>query len=269
MSSNDSPTNRRAAGGRPSASTRSGHPSGSQGRERIAQKKREEEAAAARSRRTRRLTVGALAVVGVLVVGVMVAVTVAPSDPQRSVAVGLPVVPGPLGPEGVPIEQGPMLASTASAATGQPVDGVECNSTEQVAYHVHTHLSIYVEGVLRPIPAGIGIVSPVGQQAPAGVFDHASQCYYWLHVHAQDGVIHIESPAGHSYVLGQFFDLWGQPLSSDRVGPATGPLTMWIDGHRYRGDPRAIPLGSHEDVQIDVGRPVVDPHSVRWAATSL
>ncbi|HEY4929494.1 MAG TPA: hypothetical protein VIH95_10125 [Acidimicrobiales bacterium] len=206
---------------------------------------------------------------GVLVVGVMVAVTVAPSDPQRSVAVGLPVVPGPLGPEGVPIEQGPMLASTASAATGQPVDGVECNSTEQVAYHVHTHLSIYVEGVLRPIPAGIGIVSPVGQQAPAGVFDHASQCYYWLHVHAQDGVIHIESPAGHSYVLGQFFDLWGQPLSSDRVGPATGPLTMWIDGHRYRGDPRAIPLGSHEDVQIDVGRPVVDPHSVRWAATSL
>jgi hypothetical protein len=174
-----------------------------------------------------------------------------------------------MGPEGVPIEQGPLLASAASSATGRTVDGVECNSSEQVAYHVHTHVSVYVDGVLRPMPAGIGIVAPIAQQTPNGAFDAASQCYYWLHVHAQDGVIHIESPAGHTYVLGQFFDLWGQPLGPDQVGPATGRLTIWVDGRRYRGDPRSIPLGSHEDVQIDVGSPVVGPHAVRWSATAL
>ena len=224
---------------------------------------------AARSRRTRRRSIGVLAAFTVAAVAVVVAVSVAPSGSTPGARDALPVVPGPMGPEYVPIEQGPLLASAASSATGQTVDGVECNSSEQVAYHVHTHLSVYVDGVLRPVPAGIGIVSPVVHQTPEGGFDAASHCYYWLHVHAQDGVIHIEPPAGHSYELGQFFDLWGQPLGPDRVGPATGRLTVWVDGRRYRGDPRSIPLGSHEDVQIDVGSPVVGPHAVRWSATAL
>ena len=54
----------------------------------------------------------------------------------------LPVVPGPIGSEGVPIEQGPVLASGSSSATGGTVDGVECNSSEQVANHVHAHLRV-------------------------------------------------------------------------------------------------------------------------------
>ena len=170
MSSNNAtPDHRRATGGRPSA-TRSGRPDGRQGRERIA-KKKEEEAAAAKSRRSRRRIVGALVVAAVLVIGVVVAVTAIPSTPPASPAAALPTVPGPMGPEAVPIEQGPVLASATGSAAGPPVDGVECNSSEQVAYHVHTHLSVYVDGVLRPIPAGIGIVSPVSEQTPQGVFD--------------------------------------------------------------------------------------------------
>jgi hypothetical protein len=169
----------------------------------------------------------------------------------------------------VPLEEGPVLASAASAASGQPVDGVQCNANEQVAYHVHTHLAVFVNGQLRPIPAGIGIVAPLPQQTADGAFDQASQCYYWLHVHAQDGVIHIESPAGHTYNLGDFFDLWGQPLSGDRVGPDQGPLVVFVNGTRFRGDPRAIVLGSHLDIQIDAGSPVIPPKSVDWSATSL
>jgi hypothetical protein len=178
-------------------------------------------------------------------------------------------VTGPAGPEGVPLEQGPMLAPASTAATGQTVDGVQCDSNEQVAYHVHTHLSVYVNGQLRPLPAGIGIVLPVAQQTANGPFDGASQCYYWLHVHAQDGVIHIESPSGHSYTLGQFFDIWRQPLSTDQVGPATGATTVFVNGVLYRGNPRKIALGSHVDIQIDVGTPVVAPKSVNWSLTSL
>jgi hypothetical protein len=149
------------------------------------------------------------------------------------------------------------------------VDGVQCNSSEQVAYHVHTHLSVYVDGHLRPIPAGIGIVSPIALSTPNGRFDQASQCYYWLHVHAQDGVIHIESPAGHSYTLGDFFDLWRQPLSASQVGPASGPVRVYVNGRPYSGDPRAVQLGSHVDIQIDVGTPVVAPRTVNWSVTSL
>ncbi len=178
-------------------------------------------------------------------------------------------VSGPRGPENVPLEQGTPLAPASTAATGQMVDGVQCNSSEQVAYHVHTHLSVYVDGHLRPIPAGIGIVSPIALSTPNGRFDQASQCYYWLHVHAQDGVIHIESPAGHSYTLGDFFDLWRQPLNVSQVGPASGAVRVYVDGRPYSGDPRAVQLGSHVDIQIDVGTPVVDPRTVNWSVTSL
>jgi hypothetical protein len=272
MSRNDPPDRRSAGSGSTheprKQSTTTGRPSDRQGPERIARMK-EEQAVADRSRRSRCRAVGTLAVIVAVIVAVIMIMTATTSTRAQSPTTGLPGVPGPIGPEHVPIEQGPVLAPASSAATGGTVDGVECNSSEQLASHVHTHLSVYVDGVLRPVPAGIGVVSPVVEQTPAGAFDSASQCFYWLHVHAQDGVIHVESPAGHTYVLGQFFDLWGQPLGPDRVGPVTGHLTLWVDGRRYLGDPRSIPLGSHEDVPIDVGRPVVGPHAVRWSATSL
>ena len=102
-----------------------------------------------------------------------------------------------------------------------------------------------------------------------GPFYGATNCYYWLHVHAQDGVIHIESPTAKTYTLGEFFALWGQPLTSTQVAGAKGRLTAWVDGRRYHGDPAAIRLGSHEDVQIDVGSPVVAPRTVDWKKTRL
>jgi hypothetical protein len=237
---------------------------GRQGRDQIALK-REVDALARRQRRTKLLAAAAAAVLVVAGVVVALAVSGGPSTTTAAVA----TVSGPPGPEGVPLEAGPLLASASSAAGGQPVDGIQCNSREKLAYHVHTHLSVYVDGQLRPVPPGIGIVSPVAGQTAQGTFYQASQCYYWLHVHAQDGVIHIESPAGHSYTLGNFFDLWGQPLNTDQVGPARGPLTVFVNGTRYRGDPRTISLGSHVDIQIDVGAPAVAPKSVDWSQTSL
>lgn len=179
------------------------------------------------------------------------------------------VLGGTLGPEGIPNQEGELLASESSAANRQIVDGIHCLTTEQVAYHVHTHLSVYVNGELRPIPAGIGIVQPVATQTPSGPLYGASNCYYWLHVHAQDGVIHIESPSVKQYTLGNFFNIWGQQLSRGQVASATAPLTVFVDGRPYSGDPAAIPLESHEDIQIDVGTPVVPPQKVNWSGTSL
>ncbi len=67
-------------------------------------------------------------------------------------------VAGPTGPEGIPLQSGPPLAPESAQATGQPVDGIGCNANEQVNYHIHAHLTVYVNGLLRPIPAGVGLV---------------------------------------------------------------------------------------------------------------
>jgi hypothetical protein len=205
----------------------------------------------------------------VLVLGLALGLVfgLAGSSPSCGAAAG--ATAGPPGPEGIPLEEGRYLAPPTTAATGQTVAGVQCNSSEQTVYHVHTHLAVYVDGALRPIPPGIGIVAPVAEQTTDGPFYEATHCYYWLHVHAQDGIIHIESPSYRGYTLGQFFAIWGQPLDSHQVGPASGPLTMWVNGVGYRGDPAGIALGSHEDVQIDVGSPVIPPKTIDWTGTGL
>jgi hypothetical protein len=223
------------------------------------------------SHRRRRVVTGTLLAVVALIIVLVVVLVALPSGHSTSTATTSTLAggAGPNGPEGIPLETGTVLAPGSTPAMGATVDGVQCNSSEQVAYHVHTHLAIYVDGKERALPAGVGIVEPITQQTPDGPFDGASRCYYWLHVHTQDGVIHIESPTAATYTLGQFFDIWGQPLTADRVGPATGPLAIYVDGRRVLGDPRSIVLGSHEDIQIDVGTPTPSPNRVDWSRSEL
>jgi hypothetical protein len=211
----------------------------------------------------------------VVIAGAAVAVVALSGGSSKSTAtkvhtdVATAAVSGPPGPEGIPLQDGNVLAPESTAANGEIVDGIHCNTSEQVAYHVHAHLTVYVNGELRPVPPGIGIVQPSPTQTPQGPIYGATTCYYWIHVHAQDGVIHIEAPTTKQYTLGNFFNIWRQPLSSNQVGSATGPLTVFVDGRQYHGDPAAIPLESHEDIQIDVGTPVVPPQKVDWSGTQL
>ncbi|TMM15951.1 MAG: hypothetical protein E6G01_09265 [Actinobacteria bacterium] len=151
---------------------------------------------------------------------------------------------------------GQLLAQLGDGLSGDPVDGVACNTGEQIAYHVHAHLAVYVNGQPRAIPYGIGIKQPVPEQTSAGPFVVQGDCFYWIHVHDLSGVIHIESPTQRTYTLGQFFDVWGQPLSSTQVGPASGPVTAFVNGAPYQGDPRSIPLTAHQVIQLDVGTAV-------------
>jgi hypothetical protein len=140
------------------------------------------------------------------------------------------------------------------------VDGITCDTQEQVAYHIHAHLAIFVSGVQRIVPEGIGIAPPrQEEQSSEGPFVVAGGCFYWLHSHTPDGVIHIESPDHRVYTLGQYFDEWRQPLSRTQVGPAQGQVTAFVDGRPYSGDPRVIALLPHRQIQLDVGAPVVPP----------
>ncbi|HZS24973.1 MAG TPA: hypothetical protein VFA30_08290 [Gaiellaceae bacterium] len=166
------------------------------------------------------------------------------------------------GPEGIPIPAAAALAPPGTPA-GQSFNGIECNAGEQLAYHIHAHLTIFDDGVARSIPAGIGIVPPrEAQTTPAGPFVVGGQCFYWLHTHAADGIVHIESPTKKIYTLGDFFDIWGQPLGPNRVGPLRGHVTTLYDGKVFVGNPRTVPLEAHAQIQLELGKPLVQPVSI-------
>jgi hypothetical protein len=172
--------------------------------------------------------------------------------------------PGPNGPEAVPVPPAPALASTATKATGKTVDGISCDTTEQLVFHIHAHLTVFVDGAARQIPAAIGIPGAQAENTPTGPYIASGSCFYWLHTHAADGIIHIESPVHRTYTLGDFFDIWGQPLGPDQVGPARGPVTAIYNHQVYRGNPRNIPLQKHAQIQLEVGKPLVSPASITF-----
>jgi hypothetical protein len=176
---------------------------------------------------------------------------------------------GSPGPEGIPLEHGPELAPASTTTPGTPVDGIQCAPVEQLAYHIHSHLQVHVNGQPQTLPAAIGLIGPVYQQTPYGKFYGATKCYYWLHTHADDGVIHIESPTVRIYSLGNFFDEWRQPLGPTQVATAKGKVTAFFNGKPWKQNPRSIPLIAHSSIDLDVGTPVVPPKVISWAGTSL
>jgi hypothetical protein len=229
----------------------------------------------ARRRRRRRWLAGAGAVVVAAgaAVGIALAVTGngGGSSPRLKLAslstlgtLQAAPSPGPAGPEGVPVPNAPALAGLGTAASGQAVDGISCQTNEQTLFHIHAHLTIFVNGTPRQVPAAVGIPGPQEQNSAQGPSVVGGTCLYWLHTHAADGIVHVESPVHRNYTLGNFFDEWGQPLGPGQVGPATGHVTAIYNGQVYQGDPRDIPLTARAQIQLEVGTPLVAPVSITW-----
>jgi hypothetical protein len=173
-----------------------------------------------------------------------------------------------LGFEGVPLQQGPELAPASTTGTAT-VDGIQCAPAEQLVYHIHAHLSVYDHGQPRALPAGIGIPGSVTQQTQYGPIAAGGQCIYWLHTHTTDGIIHVESPTARVYTLGNFFDIWRQPLSPTQVAGASGTVTAVVNGKSWTHSPRAIPLLPHAVIQLSVGTPVVPFKGLSWSGLQL
>jgi hypothetical protein len=172
---------------------------------------------------------------------------------------------GPLGPEGVPVPEAAVLAPRRPLIAGEQIDRIECQSGEQVLFHIHAHLTIFIRGVARQVAAGIGIAPPYqGAATRRGAFVAGGSCFMWLHTHAADGIIHTESPVKRTYTLGEFFDIWGQPLNRNRVGLAQGPVTALFNGRAFSGNPREIPLLAHAQIQLEVGRPLLAPENITF-----
>lgn len=142
---------------------------------------------------------------------------------------------------------------TPQGGHGRPIDGIGCGAMEYATLHVHTHLAIFYNGKQIQVPQYVGFApNPTGG------------CLYWLHTHDASGIIHVEAPdisppQGGPYTLGMFFDVWGQPLQPDEVAGMTGTVTAYVNGQKYDGDLRSIPLGSHQSIVLEVGTPLVPP----------
>lgn len=246
-------------------------------REKIAQMR----AAEARRRRRRNWMTGIGAVAAVIVAAARITLAVTRSGNGPDAATGStpqlklaslatlgtlrpPPRPGPAGPEGIPVPGAAPLASTATIATGKDVDGISCQANEQTIFHIHAHLAIFVDGSPRQVPAGIGIPGAQAQNGAQGAFISSGTCFYWLHTHAADGIIHIESPVQRTYTLGDFFGEWGQPLGPHQAGPARGSVVAIYNGRRYQGNPRDIPLSAHAHIQLEIGVPLIAPVTVTF-----
>jgi len=173
-----------------------------------------------------------------------------------------------IGFEGVPLEQGPQLAPAGTTQTGT-VDGIKCGSKEQLAYHIHAHLAVFNSGTLYVLPAGVGIPGSRAEQTNEGPIAAGGHCIYWLHTHTTDGIIHVESPTKRIYTLGNFFDIWHQPLSPHQVASLHGAITAFVNGKPWTTDPRHIPVLPHEDIQLEIGQPAPPIMTIDWSQTQL
>ncbi len=142
---------------------------------------------------------------------------------------------------------------TATGGQGAPVDGLPCVLNMDETYHVHAHVSIFLNGDQLMFPAQIGIPKDA-----AGT----DKCVYSLHTHDKSGEIHIEAPAAATFTLGQLFDIWGQPLDTTNVnvGGIVGlPVTIYVVGDGdtkatvYTDDPKKLELTRHRQVTIQIG----------------
>jgi hypothetical protein len=94
-----------------------------------------------------------------------------------------------------------------------------CTTDMATRFHIHPILSMIVEGKTLELPANIG-VTPT--------------CMHPLHTHDNTGMVHVESPEQRDFTLGDFFAVWGKPLSKEQfltyVATSTHEIVMTVDG---------------------------------------
>ena len=150
-------------------------------------------------------------------------------------------------------------ARGSEVAAARPVAGMSCGPGTGRPYGVHVEL--FAAGRAVRVPAGIGLAPPLRR---SGALVTGERCVYPLRTVDPTGVIDVEArPGDRPPTLGALFALWGQPLTGRRLaGFRAGPgqrVSAFLDGRRWVGDPRSLPLRRHAAVVLELG-PAVSPH---------
>ncbi|MGN6388057.1 MAG: hypothetical protein ACTHL1_00970 [Burkholderiaceae bacterium] len=132
--------------------------------------------------------------------------------------------------------------------------------------YAYSHLNIYLDGQQQSIPQDIGWVDP-DAALPAGSVSFS--CVYPVHTDDMSGKIRIDTTNNATFTLGQFFQIWGQPLTSSNVAGLTGkPVAVWVNDNgtlsQYTGDPAQLQLTPGRDISIVVGTPPAEIANYAW-----
>ena len=86
----------------------------------------------------------------------------------------------------------------------------------------------------------------------------AQPCISPLHTHDVSGILHTEAKKNQFNNLGEFFTEWNVRLDDKCVGgyckPAA-PISIYVDGDAYTGNPRQIGLEDLREIAIVIGTP--------------
>ena len=86
----------------------------------------------------------------------------------------------------------------------------------------------------------------------------AQPCISPLHTHDVYGILHTEAKKNQFNNLGEFFTEWNVRLDNKCVGgyckPAA-PISIYVDGNAYTGNPRQIGLENLREIAIVIGTP--------------
>jgi hypothetical protein len=119
------------------------------------------------------------------------------------------------------------------------------------AFHHHALLHIYVNGLLVPLAANIGLDPAKHLESP-------------LHTHDHTGIIHMEAAHPFNFTLGDFFMVWGVKLGPAQLGRLTGyggdHLHFYLNG-RPLSNPAAHVLQDNDSIVIGYGAENTFPHA--------
>jgi hypothetical protein len=138
-----------------------------------------------------------------------------------------------------------------------PINRLSC-AWEPLGAVYGVHVEVFAHRRVVLLPPGIGVASPRRQE---GASIRGGRCSYPLRTMDPTGVVEVR--AGRPPWLGDLFAIWGQPLTprrllSFRAEPGRR-VQAFLNGRRWTGDPRAIPLRRHAQIVLQV-RGFVPPH---------
>jgi len=161
-------------------------------------------------------------------------------------------------PVPLPAGRGPAFrlpARGAAAAHARAIGPLRCVAGGGGGARVLAHVELFAAGLVVPVPAGIGIAPPLRRR---GAYVRGGRCSYPVRTSEPTGLLELRR--GARLALGDLFAVWGQPLAHGRLGGFRAPVHAYLDGRRWRADPRTMPLTRGAVVVLEVGR-FVPPHA--------
>ncbi len=146
-------------------------------------------------------------------------------------------------------------AAGPAVRSAKPVGPFTCSQSSPSRFRVH--LELFARKLVLLVPAGVGAAPPLRLEHGSVAGAH---CLYPLRTREPTGVIEV-AMSGQPR-LGDFFRVWGQTLAPRRIAGFTSSqrVLAFVNGKRYTGDPRSIPLRRHDEIVLEIGG-YVPPHS--------